>query len=160
MSEESRFGAALARLLGPLYRISVLDAEGQVTASFGRIVGDRPSRTELPLPNSASSLVIEVDVETIEKADLVIHGLAGAAVGESPPWILDHLDGALDQLILQGETQIGKPVAQMSRVEKQRLVAFLEERGAFNIRKAVDTVARVLGVSRFTVYNYLDSARS
>jgi predicted transcriptional regulator YheO len=48
----------------------------------------------------------------------------------------------------------------MSRREKQQLVRFLDERGAFALRKAVERVADFLGVSRFTVYNYLESARA
>jgi predicted transcriptional regulator YheO len=47
----------------------------------------------------------------------------------------------------------------MSRAEKQQVVRFLDGRGAFALRKSVETVADALGVSRFTVYNYLDSSR-
>lgn len=32
----------------------------------------------------------------------------------------------------------------------------LEARGAFSVRHGVETVAGALGVSRFTVYNYLN----
>ena len=32
----------------------------------------------------------------------------------------------------------------------------LEERGAFAFRKSAETVAEALGVTRFTVYNYLN----
>jgi predicted transcriptional regulator YheO len=32
----------------------------------------------------------------------------------------------------------------------------LEERGAFAYRKSAETVAEALGVTRFTVYNYLN----
>lgn len=32
----------------------------------------------------------------------------------------------------------------------------LEARGAFSVRHGVETVASALGVSRFTVYNYLN----
>ena len=35
-------------------------------------------------------------------------------------------------------------------------VALLHDRGAFNLRRSVEQIAEVLGVSRFTVYNYLD----
>ena len=41
--------------------------------------------------------------------------------------------------------------------DKQRAVRLLDERGAFTLRKAVEDVADALGVSRFTVYNYLNS---
>ena len=36
------------------------------------------------------------------------------------------------------------------------MVALREERGAFTIRHGVENVAAALGVSRFTVYNYLN----
>jgi predicted transcriptional regulator YheO len=54
---------------------------------------------------------------------------------------------------------VGQPLAEMSRAGKQQVVRFLDERGAFALRKSVETVADALGVSRFTVYNYLDSSR-
>ena len=48
----------------------------------------------------------------------------------------------------------------MTREEKQALVRYLDDRGAFALKKAVEAVAETLGVSRFTVYNYLDSRRN
>jgi predicted transcriptional regulator YheO len=36
-------------------------------------------------------------------------------------------------------------------------VRILDDRGAFTLRKAVEDVADSLRVSRFTVYNYLNS---
>jgi hypothetical protein len=71
-----------------------------------------------------------------------------------------HLGDTLHQLIRMGEASIGKPAAQMSRTEKQRLVRFLDDRGAFLIRRAVEEVADRLGVTRFTIYNYLDRERA
>jgi hypothetical protein len=67
-----------------------------------------------------------------------------------------HLEGTLEELIDAAERSIGKEVSTMSRTEKQRVVRFLDDRGAFLIRKAVEDVAERLGVSRFTIYNYLD----
>lgn len=55
---------------------------------------------------------------------------------------------------------MGKPLGHMSRTEKQQLVRFLDERGAFQLRKSVERVADMLGVSRFTIYNYLEAART
>ncbi|KJY47069.1 transcriptional regulator [Streptomyces sp. NRRL S-444] len=42
------------------------------------------------------------------------------------------------------------------RKSKQDIVRILEARGAFSVRHGVETVAGALGVSRFTVYNYLN----
>ena len=52
--------------------------------------------------------------------------------------------------------RVGVPIREMSRSQKQQVVKFLDERGAFLIKKAVEEVATRLEVSRFTIYNYLD----
>ncbi|WP_100839524.1 helix-turn-helix domain-containing protein [Kitasatospora fiedleri] len=70
---------------------------------------------------------------------------------------LPHLSSALDRLLAETARQFdGRPLAELDRAEKQRVVALLEERGAFTVRHGVETVASALGVSRFTVYNYLN----
>ncbi len=67
-----------------------------------------------------------------------------------------HLDGALGRLVGIVEQELGGPLADLAREDKQRAVARLHALGAFNLRKSVEDVATELGVSRFTVYNYLD----
>ncbi|MFF4339210.1 helix-turn-helix domain-containing protein [Kitasatospora sp. NPDC001540] len=70
---------------------------------------------------------------------------------------LPHLSSALDRLLAEMARQFdGRPLTELDRAEKQRVVALLEERGAFTVRHGVETVASALGVSRFTVYNYLN----
>lgn len=76
------------------------------------------------------------------------------------PEDVPHVGRALDRLVAAAEERIGRPVAEMSRAQKQQVVRFLDQRGAFELKRAVETVADVLGVSRFTVYNYLDAIRS
>jgi hypothetical protein len=65
--------------------------------------------------------------------------------------------GALDRMIAGVEAQLGAPLAELSREDKQRAVRMLDERGAFQLRKSVEEVADALSVSRFTVYNYLNA---
>ena len=67
------------------------------------------------------------------------------------------LHGALERMIAAVERELGAPLAELSRVDKQRAVRLLDGRGAFTLRKAVEDVADSLGVSRFTVYNYLNA---
>jgi hypothetical protein len=54
------------------------------------------------------------------------------------------------------ERDLGGSLASLGREDKQRAVRLLNDRGAFQLRKSVEQVAEVLGVSRFTVYNYLN----
>jgi predicted transcriptional regulator YheO len=46
----------------------------------------------------------------------------------------------------------------MTREEKQAPCA-LDEQGAFQLRKAIEAVADAMGVSRITIYNYLNAIR-
>jgi uncharacterized protein YqgV (UPF0045/DUF77 family) len=57
------------------------------------------------------------------------------------------------------EADLGRPLAELSRLEKQQIVRLLDEKGAFAVRNAVDEVADAMGVSRVTVYNYLKATR-
>ena len=68
---------------------------------------------------------------------------------------LPGLNGALPRLIASVERELGGPLATLSREAKQEAVRLLDERGAFTLRRGVEDVADALGVSRFTIYNYL-----
>ncbi|WP_405934272.1 helix-turn-helix domain-containing protein [Streptomyces longwoodensis] len=69
---------------------------------------------------------------------------------------LPQLADSLDHILAAMERKRGKPLADLDRKAKQEVVRVLEARGAFSVRHGVETVAGALGVSRFTVYNYLN----
>ncbi len=87
----------------------------------------------------------------LESGDIPLSWDGKVVVGVRVP----PLHGALDRLIGTAEREFGCPLAKLSREDKQRAVRMLDEQGAFTLRKAVEEVADALGVSRFTVYNYL-----
>ncbi|MFI9784294.1 helix-turn-helix domain-containing protein [Kitasatospora sp. NPDC051984] len=94
-----------------------------------------------------------VDLSEARAEDVVLEWDGAPAVAVRLP----HLGSALDRLLAEMARQFdGRPLAELGRTEKQRVVALLEERGAFTVRHGVETVASALGVSRFTVYNYLN----
>lgn len=70
------------------------------------------------------------------------------------------LRNGLAAVVASIEAELGGGLAALDRVGKQRAVRMLDERGAFAIRNAVDEVADAMGVSRVTVYNYLNATRS
>ncbi|MEV6014584.1 helix-turn-helix domain-containing protein [Streptomyces sp. NPDC002667] len=69
---------------------------------------------------------------------------------------LPQLADSLDHILAALERKHGRPLAELDRKAKQETVRMLEARGAFSVRHGVETVASALGVSRFTVYNYLN----
>lgn len=58
-------------------------------------------------------------------------------------------------LFANAVSKIGKQPASMTTEEKVELVRELEATGAFQIKGAVDQIALMTGVSKYTIYNYL-----
>ncbi|MET8569943.1 helix-turn-helix domain-containing protein [Streptomyces sp. NPDC004783] len=73
---------------------------------------------------------------------------------------LPQLADSLDHILAAMERRQGRPLAELDRRAKQEVVRTLEARGAFSVRHGVETVASALGVSRFTVYNYLNREKA
>lgn len=65
----------------------------------------------------------------------------------------------LSSIVNKTLDSVGKPVAFISKEEKVNIVQLLDEKGVFLIKGAIDYVAKVLCVSRYTIYNYLDEIR-
>lgn len=70
---------------------------------------------------------------------------------------LPGVQGTLERMIAAVEAELDASLADLSREGKQRAVQLLAERGAFELRRSVETVAEAMGVSRFTIYNYLNA---
>ena len=96
-----------------------------------------------------------VSADDVEPADVPLHW-RGRLVGGLR---LPVLQGAMARLIDGVERELGGHLGQLSREDKQRAVWLLEQRGAFTLRRSVEEVADALGVSRITVYNYLNALR-
>ena len=67
---------------------------------------------------------------------------------------------AVDDILRMAERELGVPAPDWNREQKQGAVRMLHERGAFMLRGAVDEIAQVMGVSRITIYNYLNAIES
>ncbi len=70
---------------------------------------------------------------------------------------LPRLHGALERLIDSVERELGAPLSELSRHDKQRAVRLLDQSGAFILRRSVEDVADAMRVSRITIYNYLNA---
>jgi predicted transcriptional regulator YheO len=71
----------------------------------------------------------------------------------------DDIEETIQSLLTDTLHEVGKGQPLMSREEKIDLIARLDERGIFQVKKAVPILADQLGLSRATVYNYLREAR-
>ena len=95
-----------------------------------------------------------VEPDALRPGDIPLSWEGETVGGLRPPGVA----GALDRMIAAVENELGGPLAALDREAKQRAVVLLDARGAFTLRRAVEEVADAMGVSRFTVYNYLNAA--
>ena len=70
------------------------------------------------------------------------------------------LQNALVDMVRATERDIGTTAGEWDRAQKQAAVRTLHERGAFLLRGSVDDIAEIMGVSRITIYNYLNAIES
>ena len=63
----------------------------------------------------------------------------------------------LDDLIEQSVQLVGKPVAMMNKEDKIKAIAFLNKAGAFLITRSGDRVSKYFGISKYTLYSYIDA---
>ncbi len=66
----------------------------------------------------------------------------------------------LEELIHRSLALVNKPVEAMTKDEKKSVVDYLDKKGAFAIQKSTERVCEILGISRCTLYNYLDAVRN
>lgn len=78
---------------------------------------------------------------------------------ETEPVSLNIAD-LLDDLIDQSVRTVGKPAALMTKEEKVQVVRQLNKAGAFLITKSGPKVCQYLGISKYTLYSYLDEIKS
>ena len=108
-------------------------------------------RAVAPVVDAVGARLVPAGEREPSDVPLVWEGEIVAAV-RMPP-----LHGALDRLIDSVEAELGGPLPSLSRENKQLAVRLLDERGAFILRRAVEDVSDAMGVSRITIYNYLNA---
>ena len=76
-----------------------------------------------------------------------------------PEQIVSNVNDLLDNLIRQSVELVGKPVALMNKDDKIKAISFLNDAGAFLITKSGDKVSEHFGISKFTLYSYINEVK-
>ena len=152
----------------------------------GRSVGDGPS-TEGTLTDRLCYLTKTRDGKILKSSTVFIRDEKGRVIGilainnditltvacehalhsyntslqstKEPEPISTNVSDLLDSLIDQSIRMVGKPAALMDKGEKVRAIRFLNDSGAFLITKSGPKVCQIFGISKYTLYSYLDEAK-
>lgn len=102
-------------------------------------------------------LSINYDITSMLLAEQAIKSLLSSSDDKKEPErIPQNVNDLLEDLIRQSVTLIGKPVAMMTKDDKVRAIQFLNDAGAFLITKSGDKISNFFGISKYTLYSYID----
>jgi len=105
------------------------------------------------------ALCINVDITGLLKAQEWLQEALGTANTTIDERFEHSVDEVLETLLQNAVSSVGKKIPDMTREDKITIVAYLESRGAFLIRYSVERLAELLGMTKYTIYNYLDEIR-
>ena len=130
-------------------------ADGKILKSSTVFIRDDDGRT-------VGIFAVNYDITVLRAAADVIGGLVGTEpdAPREPEPIVRSVADLLDDLIEQSVQLVGTPVALMTKEEKVRAIRYLNDTGAFLITKSGPKVCKYFGISKYTLYNYLDEARN
>ena len=101
---------------------------------------------------------INYDVTSLVMAQKTIESLLDHEENtKEPEYIPLNVNDLLDDLIERSVKVAGKPVAMMTKEDKIKAMQFLNDAGAFLIIKSGDKISKYFGISKYTLYSYLDA---
>ena len=101
---------------------------------------------------------INYDMTELMMTQSVINAIVQNNPGGEPERIPTNVNELLDDLLEQSVQLIGRPVAMMNKDDKVKAIRFLNDAGAMLITKSGDKIAKYFGISKYTLYSYLDIA--
>jgi len=108
-----------------------------------------------------AALCLNADLTIVEATHAWLGSLLHPSGAAAPPRDDEPaMDALMKEIIHDAVRSLGKPVALMSKDEKTQAVQAMMQRGLFIVKGGVERAARALGVSRFTIYNYLEALRA
>ncbi|MBQ1410931.1 MAG: transcriptional regulator [Oscillospiraceae bacterium] len=102
---------------------------------------------------------INFDVSALALAKNVLLDLASPLERDQtePTQIPNNVNALLEDLLERSVKLVGKPVSRMSKEDKITAIRFLADSGAMLITKSGDRIAKFFGISKYTLYSYLDT---
>ncbi|NLV59754.1 MAG: transcriptional regulator [Clostridiales bacterium] len=115
--------------------------------------------------NVRYSLCVNVDITESIKFESFLHNQNRFHLGidQSPPngeeVFVNNVHELVQSMLDRGIAFIGKPVEEMSKEEKTRLIEFLDRKGVFLITKSGEKICDALGITKYTFYQMLETVR-
>ena len=104
---------------------------------------------------------VNYDITNLLMAQKAVGSLLSAGEEpKAPASIPQNVNELLDDLIEQSVQQVGKPVALMTKDDKIQAIRFLNKAGAFLVTRSGDKVSKYFGISKYTLYSYIEASKN
>lgn len=136
---------------GDQYRYITQTKDGKILRSTSIYLRDEEGKaigalcmnwdlTEFYACNNALKGILETETDAVEEV------------------ITNDVSELLDALIQDSVRYVGKPVISMTKEDKIKGLKYLDDKGAFLIKKAGDKISKFYDISKYTLYNYLEQS--
>lgn len=120
--------------------------------------------TSIYMKNEAGTIVgalcINYDITDLMVAEKTLQSLTASGLAPVRESFVSNVNELLDTLIQEAQEAVGKPPAHMGKEDKIRFIQLLDVKGAFLIKKSGERICSYLGISKYTLYNYLEESKS
>lgn len=119
--------------------------------------------TSMYIKNGAGAIIgaicINFDITDLMVAEKTLQSLTASGLSPVKESFVSSVGDLLDTLIQEAQDAVGKPPALMSKDDKTKFVRLLDQKGAFLIKKSGEKVCGYLGISKYTLYSYMDESK-
>lgn len=116
-------------------------------------------RDEQGQPSAIFAINFDTTLVAAMQNELANFTSVADTAASSPEVIPHNVTDLLNELIEQSVQLVGKPVALMTKEDKVKAIGFLNDAGAFLITKSGQKVCNYFGISKYTLYSYMDEAK-
>lgn len=138
---------------GGIHNYTTMTKDGRTLRSSSAMIQDEQGQI-------IGSLCINFDMTDFIHAANTIKQFSQA---ESPKieneLFVNDVNELLDNSLKECIEYVGKPISLMNKEDKIKAISYLDQKGVFLITKSGNRVCELFGMSKYTLYNYLDEVR-
>lgn len=102
------------------------------------------------------AICINYDCEDITKINKTIQSFLTMADSKEEHQSFDYADDNIIKNSIENiVTNIGKPMSMMNKQDRLEVISKLNQMGILKMQKSIPENAKIMGISRYTIYNYM-----
>jgi predicted transcriptional regulator YheO len=128
----------------------------------GRVIKSSTILLRTPDQHVVGAVCINFEVTELRLLSRLVSELAGdvEVTTEAPTTTFStDIESVIETVLTEIQTELGQPLSRLTMDERIEVFRMLDERGIFQVRRAIPLVAQQMGLSRASVYNYLSRSR-